>query len=190
MSSVRGRLLVATPTLLDPNFHRTVVAMLEHGDEGALGIVLDRPTDTPLGEILPRWGDRAVAPGVVFLGGPVQTDGMIGLARLVVDVAPDHDHDQPAGVLPQWPGSATVDLEADPADLDGLVSGLRAYVGYAGWGPGQLEGEIAEGSWFVVDAAPGDLWTPRPRDLWRTVLRRQPGRIAQFANAPDDPASN
>lgn len=190
MPSVRGRLLVATPTLLDPNFHRTVVAVLEHGEEGALGVVLDRPSGTPLGEILPRWADVALAPGEVFLGGPVATDGMIGLARLVVDVDPDHDHDPPPGVRALWPGLATVDLESDPADLDGLVSGLRAFVGYAGWGPGQLEGEIAEGAWFVVDQTAGDLWTARPRDLWRTVLRRQPGRIAQFANAPDDPASN
>jgi putative transcriptional regulator len=190
MPSTRGRLLVATPTLLDPNFHRTVVALLEHGDEGALGVVLDRPTDAPLGEILPRWGDLAVAPGVVFLGGPVQTDGMIGLARCVVDVDPDHDHDDPPGLQRLWPGVATVDLDADPADLAGRVTGLRAFVGYAGWGAGQLEGEIAEGAWFVLDAAPGDLWTARPRALWRAVLRRQPGRVAQFANAPDDASSN
>jgi putative transcriptional regulator len=189
--STRGRLLVATPTLVDPNFHRTVVLMIEHNADGALGVVLNRPTATALTEILEAWGEHAIAPGVVFLGGPVETDGMIGVARAVVDLDPDHDHDDPPGTAGLWPGVVTVDLSGPPTDgLLERIRGLRAFVGYAGWGPGQVEGEIAEGAWFVVDRAPEDLWSARPGSLWSEVLRRQPGRIAQFAHAPTDPTVN
>jgi putative transcriptional regulator len=187
VESLRGQLLVATPVLLDPNFARTVVLMLEHNDEGALGLVLNRPTATRLGEILPAWGDRTAAPGVVFVGGPVQPDGMIGLARVALgaDVG-----DDATSLSPLWPGLATVDLEEPPIAAGPLVQGVRCYVGYSGWGPRQLEGELAEGSWLVVDRLPGDAWTSDPDDLWRTVLRRQPGAVAQFANCPVDPTTN
>jgi len=182
--SARGRLLVAAPALLDPNFVRTVVLVIEHNDEGALGVVLNRPSGTPVGEILPDWAPVAVAPGRVHLGGPVQPDGMIGLA-LLDSVDPV---DRP-GITGLWPGVGAVDLDHPPPDGAGLL-GVRCFAGYAGWGPGQLDGEVATGSWFVLDRAPDDLWTPDPGDLWVRVLRRQPGRIAQFAHAPLDPSAN
>jgi putative transcriptional regulator len=181
--SVRGRLLVATPPLLDPNFVRSVVLMLEHTEEGALGVVLNRPTTTPLSEVLPAWGDLAAPPGVVLVGGPVQPDGMIGLAA----VHPGDDH---PGVRELWPGLGTVDLDAPPEIVKPGIGALRCFVGYAGWGPGQLEGEIAIGSWFVLDHLASDIWTPEPETLWRAVLRRQPPRIAQYALCPLDPSTN
>ena len=183
--STRGRLLVATPPLLDPNFVRTVVLMLEHSGDGALGVVLNRPTETQLSEVLPAWGDLAVAPGVVHLGGPVETDGMIGLA-LLATVDPV---DLP-GVRELWPGVGTVDLEDPVAVVEGFVRGVRCFVGYAGWGPDQLEDELATGSWFVVDRDSDDLWSPEPEGLWQAVLRRQPGALAQYAHCPPDPSVN
>lgn len=183
--STRGRLLVAAPTLLDPNFARTVVLMIEHNRDGALGVVLNRATATPLTEIVPAWGELAVAPGCVHLGGPVQPDGMIGLALLdTVDPV-----DIP-GVTELWPGVGTVDLDAPAPGAPGWIRGVRCFAGYAGWGPGQLDGEIVGGSWFVVDRHPDDLWSADPGGLWRRVLRRQPARLARFAHAPVDPSTN
>jgi putative transcriptional regulator len=94
------------------------------------------------------------------------------------------------GVTTLWPGLGTVDLDGDPRLLTPPVTRVRCFAGYAGWGPLQLEGELATGSWFTVDSEPGDLWTSQPEQLWSEVLRRQPGRIAQFAHCPPDPAVN
>jgi len=183
--STRGRLLVATPSLLDPNFERTVVLVLEHSEDGALGVVLNRPTDTRLGEVLPGWGALAVDPGLVHMGGPVQTDGMIGLALLgsvdPVDVP---------GVRELWPGVGTVDLEDPTGAVEAFIRGVRCFVGYSGWGSEQLEDELATGSWFVVDRDPVDLWSPDPGGLWLRVLRRQPAAVAQYAHCPPDPSVN
>lgn len=189
--SLRGRLLVATPPLLDPNFVRTVVYLLEHNPDGALGVVLNRPTATMLGEVLPAWGDLAAAPGVVFLGGPVQPDGMIGLAALRVgDSGEPVDPDDCPGLRRVGPGVGAVDLEGPPEAVQPWVDAVRCYAGYAGWGPGQLEGELAAGSWFVVDREPRDVWCTDPGALWQAVLRRQPGRLAWFARCPLDPSTN
>lgn len=194
IASVRGKLLVSTPPLLDPNFLRTVVLVLEHNAEGALGVVLNRPSDTHLAEVLPRWGPLAVAPGLVHIGGPVQPAGMIALARVgrldVVGAPEVADVPDVSGLRPLWPGVATVDLEASPEHLDAAVDGVRCFVGYAGWSPGQLDAELADGSWFAVDLEPGDLWTPDASDLWRSVLRRQPGRLSHYALCPVDPSTN
>ena len=184
--SLRGRLLVATPTLLDPNFVHTVVLMLEHSPEGAVGVVLNRPSEIPLGEALPTWGRVPSDPPVVFAGGPVQPGGVIGLARIgaVGEDAP------PVGVTPLWRGLGSVDLEVQPDEVFPRVDRFRLFAGYSGWGAHQLESELAANSWFVVDRDPTDMWTVEPEVLWTRVLRRQPGKIAQFANCPLDPATN
>lgn len=165
--STRGRLLVATPDLRDPNFARTVVLMLEHSDEGALGVVLNRPTDVPVRDVLPEWGLVCAPPACLFVGGPVQPDAAIALGR-----GPD--------------GFGPVDLDGD-ADA---YSDIRVFLGYAGWAAGQLEMELAAGGWLVLDRAADDVATSDPSELWRTVLRRQPGRVAMFALAPEDPSLN
>lgn len=180
--STRGRLLVATPDLRDPNFSRTVVLMLEHNDEGALGLVLNRPLDLPVADALPAWGDACSAPARLFVGGPVQPDAVIGLAR---GGAEPED-----GFQPLFDGLGTLDLERDPVLLAALLEAMRVFVGYSGWGPGQLDQELAAGGWIVVDAIGDDPFTSAPSELWRVVLGRQPSRVRLFANAPEDPSTN
>ena len=190
---LKGRLLVATPSLADPNFERTVILVLEHGEEGALGVVLNRPSDLDLAEPLPEWAAAAAHPSVVFIGGPVAPSAAVCLARL-----------GPHGVTEGWqqllgpsgPGSGvggsvgTLDLDADPDEAISRLDEIRVFDGYAGWGPGQLEGEIADGGWFVVDAEAADPLSPSPENLWAAVLRRQPGTLALFAAYPADPTMN
>src|SRR4051812_281631 len=126
--SLQGRLLVATPALGDPNFDRTVVLLLEHNLEGALGLVLNRPSDTEVGDPLPDWARVAAAPAVVFVGGPVQPGAAIGLARSPVEDAVE-------GWVPLFDRLGTVDLSRPPDTLDVPVDDVRVFVGYAGWGP-------------------------------------------------------
>jgi putative transcriptional regulator len=181
--SCKGRLLVAAPTLYDPNFERSVVLVLEHTEEGAVGVVLNRPSETELGSALPGWDHLAATPGVVFVGGPVAHGAAIGLARAVQ-----------AGETEAWAPVidrlGTVDLSLDPHDMDTPVDLVRVFAGYAGWGPGQLEGEIDEGSWLVLRAHPDDALSPDPDNLWRAVLDRQGGRVSWLANFPPDPSMN
>lgn len=205
MASLAGSLLVATPDLRDPNFSRTVVLVLAHADEGALGVVLNRPSDTPVSEVLPDWSGVTAEPGVVFFGGPVSLDSVVGLGRFEADEVGTGGAGMAGGVGDSGPGDdlahrgdrlhrivgrvATVDLHRTPGDL-GAPRFVRLFAGSAGWGPGQLEDEIEEGSWFVVAAAEDDAATRHPDQLWASVLRRQPGRLAWFANAAGDPSLN
>ncbi len=182
-SPLSGRLLVATPLLGDPNFDRTVVLMLEHSEEGALGVVLNRPSEIELTGPLPDWGRLAAPPSVVFVGGPVSQGAVIALAR----VESDHDGDGWSRVLPLV---GVLDLNKDLDAMGIEVEEVRVFTGYAGWGPGQVEGEIEEGAWFVVDADPADAMADDPDSLWRIVLRRQRGELAKFALYPPDPSVN
>lgn len=181
-----GQLLVATPALVDPNFARTVVLLLEHGDEGALGVVISRPTSVPIREVLPDWVELVTRPDVLFAGGPVQTDSALAVA--VVD--DDLGDTSPVGWRPLYPGAGLIDLDVPVELVRGVLTGLRIFAGYAGWGAGQLEAEIAEGSWYVVPAETADLLTGQAERLWRQVLRRQPGELAFVATCPADPSQN
>ena len=156
MGSTARQLLVSVPTLADPNFFRSVVFVIEHTDEGAVGLVLNQPTDALLTDALPDWADVAAPPAVAFVGGPVQQhDAVIGLAR--VGRVEDSDAWQP--LLGRV---GTVDLARTPADVRGDLEAVRVFAGYSGWGPGQLDDELEREGWFVVDALPGDLLTPDP----------------------------
>lgn len=181
----KGRLLVATPPLEDANFDRTVVFVLEHHDEGAIGVVINRPSLEALDEPLDRWIDLQSAPSSVFTGGPVEESALIALAETTEPLDTDREYLNPiVGTI------ASADLTADPALVAAEVRGVRVFRGYAGWGPGQLEGEIEAGAWLVLDSEPGDVFSDRPDELWRTVLRRQPGRLAWLADVPDDLSAN
>lgn len=183
LRSLAGRLLVATPGLGDPNFRRTVVLLLRHDDDGALGVVLNRPVPVPTGDALPAWADAVTPPATLFQGGPVGLDGALGVVTLV-----------PGGggvVVDRLAGPfGLVDLDADPADGLPGVTGVRVFVGYAGWSADQLEAEVAAGDWYVLDARPGDVTTPEPDLLWRRVLRRQGGTLAIVSTFPEDPSLN
>lgn len=181
--SLQGRLLVANPRLPDPNFDRTVVLMLAHGADGALGLVLNRPSQTAVADSLPGWEHLASPPTVVFVGGPVEPSAIICIAQRV---DPDSSDGGWASVTGRM---GTFDLSQGPEAASGL-RGLRVFAGYAGWGPGQLEGEIEAGGWFVVDVEPGDATYEDPGSLWRSVLRRQRSSMALVAGYPPDPSMN
>ena len=184
-ASLKGKLLVALPPLVDENFDRTVVLLLEHTDEGALGVVLNRPGQHDVAELLGAWAPLAAPPAVVFGGGPVEREAVIGLARAVAPATPASEHWAP--VLDQL---GTVDLSADPDEIQPHPDAVRLFAGYAGWGPGQLENELAAGAWVVADLVLDDAFHADPVELWRAVLRRQGGRMAWLANYPDDPSLN
>lgn len=182
-TSVAGKLLIAEPTLHAVEFHRTVTLMLEHSDSGALGVVLDRPSDTPVGEVLPDWAERVTPPGVVFSGGPVSPEVAICLAER--DATDELDGWQPAvGRI------GTLDVSRPPSDFPAGIGRVRLFSGYAGWGAGQLEGELESGAWYVVDRHDDDCFSTDPGELWSQVLRRQPGRLASVALYPDEPSWN
>jgi len=188
----KGRLLLATPPLEDPNFDRAVIYVLEHHDEGALGLVLNRPSPEELGDALRAWAEMQSDPSLVFVGGPVEPDALIAIARVrepLPELSEDDDENE-THLAPLSGDLASADLAADPIDVVDTISALRVFRGYSGWGPGQLDGEIEAGAWLVLDPEPTDLFTDSPDDLWRMVLRRQPGRLAWLAEAPDDLAAN
>ena len=187
MSGVRGltgRLLVATPLLTDPNFRRAVVLMLDHSADGGLGVVVNRPLDVDVSAVLPGWQRYATAPGRLFQGGPVALDSALGV------VAVPGGSSEPAGVRRIVGSIGVVDLDAPPQAIVGGVAGLRIFAGYAGWSGGQLESEIGDGAWYVVDAEARDPFSDTPEQLWRQVLRRQRGELALVSTYPDDPSHN
>ena len=176
-----AHLLVATPPLDDPNFDRTVVFMLEHNADGAIGVVLNRPAAIGLPDTLDRWSPHLTTPARLFHGGPVELDALVALAEVHHPVDPDW--------TPVLAGVASIDLRSGPDDV-GDISRLRVFRGYAGWGPGQLDDELDAGAWMVVPAEADDVFCTDPAPLWRAVVRRQGGRTAWVANAPDDLRAN
>lgn len=184
-----GRLLVATPLLVDPNFRRSVVLIVEHEvTEGTLGVVLNHPTEIPVGRVLEQWTDLTTDPSVVFRGGPVQPESALALALIP-------GTDEPLGWrgldgAPALARLGLLDLDTPPRLLEPDIKELRVYAGYAGWSPGQLQAEIDDGAWAVVSAQPGDVFVADPDELWRRVLRRQDGELAFLATYPEDPGLN
>lgn len=194
--SLRGRLLVAEPTLDDPNFRRTVVYLIEHSEGGALGLVLNRPGEVPVHEAVPVWAPYVDGIEYVFVGGPVSPEGAICLARCpsagpqesLFEGTPEHEPDELFKPITTTIGA--VDLHGDPSDAPGGISAMRIFAGYAGWSGGQLELELESGGWYIVDARDDDVFTDRPEQLWRDVLARQRGALRAVAFHPDDPRVN
>lgn len=180
VESLKGHLLVAGPGLVDPNFRRTVVLVGEHDEDGALGVVLNRATPATVAEALPELAHLTDDLGAVYVGGPVQPSAIVVLADFVE---------------PEQAGALVLDTvgflpaESDPDSL-GQLRRARVYAGYAGWGPGQLDGELEEGSWIVEPALLEDVFTDDPDELWSAVLRRKGGPYAVLATMPPDPSSN
>lgn len=184
---------MATPTIGDERFANAVILMLEHDPSGALGLVLSTPGDVPVEAVLADWASRAASPAVVFSGGPVGTDRALGLVRLGADWVGGGD--DPDGVV-EVPGTGAtvglVDLSVAPGDLDAVAGcgEVRVFAGYAGWGAGQLDAELAVGAWWEADIGPGDVFTPDPDALWERVVARQGGTRALFARFTGDPSLN
>ncbi|MGO9960753.1 MAG: YqgE/AlgH family protein [Solirubrobacteraceae bacterium] len=180
MDSTRGQLLIATPGITDANFWRTVVLIVDHSDEGALGLVLNRPSETTVGDAVSELNRLLDPTDLLFVGGPVQPSALILLAEFQrpddaaliafddVGVLAGHAHDDP----------------------DAGIGRARAFAGHAGWGPGQLDGELERGDWILDPAAREDAFTSEPLRLWQTVLTRKGGSYALVARMPPDPSVN
>lgn len=182
---VAGNLLVATPLLDEPTFGRSVVYLIAHNEEGSLGVIINRMSDTPVDAVLPAWGDYVARPRALYMGGPVETDAALamGVLRDANDGAED--------VFQPVVGPVTlVSLAAEPAEVTPKLRGLRVFAGHSGWGVGQLEAELAEGAWTVLPGLPGDLLVGPQVDLWFQVLRRQGWPRAMEAYWTKDPVRN
>lgn len=181
MDSLKGQLLLASPALADPNFERTVVLVSEHGDEGAMGLVLNRPSDVSVGDAVPQLEDAVDGEEPVFVGGPVQPTTLVLLAEF--------EDPSEAGLLVGF-GIGFPGPDTDLEQLADTTLRGRVFAGYAGWGPGQLEGELDNGDWITEPAAPEDIFSAEADDLWASVLNRKGGRYVLLARMPADPSLN
>jgi putative transcriptional regulator len=180
MESLKGHLLIAGPSLVDPNFWRTVILVGEHSDDGALGVILNRASEATVDEAVPELAVLVDDIGSMHVGGPVQPSAIVVLADFVE---------------PERAGSLVLDSVGFlPSDVDpdtlGELRRARVYAGYAGWGPGQLDGELEEGSWIVEPALLQDVFTEEPDSLWSDVLKRKGGPFGVLALMPPDPSMN
>ncbi|MFC5996101.1 YqgE/AlgH family protein [Pseudonocardia hispaniensis] len=181
-----GTLLVASPGLTDANFRRTVVYMIEHRAQGSLGVVLNRPSEVHVQDVLPSWAPLSSQPQSVFVGGPV--DGRTALCLAALRTGESINGLD--GLVAIRAPVALVDLESDPAGLASRLRGLRVFAGYAGWDAGQLQGEIDRGDWFVVPGLPDDILAGRHADHWGQVLRRQGAPLALLSTFPAEVGLN
>jgi putative transcriptional regulator len=177
MQSLQGQLLISSPLLHDPNFRRTVVLMTHHDEDGAMGLVLSRPSELRVVEAVPELAELPGAGALVYVGGPVQPEAVVVLL--------EHEEEPERPIVGNV---AFMPAEADVDELDAVRA--RVFAGYSGWGPGQLEGELEESSWIVVPAEPDDAFAEDPDELWRTVLHRKGGKFALIATMPFDPKLN
>jgi putative transcriptional regulator len=179
--SLAGQLLLASPSLLDPNFARTVVLIGVHSDDGAMGVVLNRPSTVTVGEAVPQLEDTVGVLEPVYVGGPVQSSSIVVLAEFL--------DPSPAGLLVL----GRIGFPAPDTGIEELAQATarrRVYAGHAGWGRGQLDAEIADEDWIVHPAQPEDVFSELPQELWSTVLTRMGGRYALLARMPEDPSVN
>jgi putative transcriptional regulator len=181
MEFVRGQLLVAGPALLDPNFWRTVVLVVEHNDEGALGLVLNRPSETSVADAVPQLSDVLDPDERLYIGGPVQPSSVIVLAQF---------EDPSEAALLSFEDVGVLGTGPSPDELSAGIRTGRAFLGHAGWGPGQLDSELERGDWILEPARLADAFAADGRRLWSDVLTRKGGSYALVARMPADPSMN
>jgi putative transcriptional regulator len=180
VTSLGGQLLLSNAVLFDPNFRRTVVLIGHHDEEGAVGVVLNRPLEVTVDEAVPPLSELVRPGDLVYQGGPVQPAAAVVLAEF--------DDPAKAGVLAL--GSiGFLPEETDPAELGGIRR-ARVFAGYAGWSPGQLEEEFDEEAWIVTPALPDDVFSDEPERLWEHVLARLGSAYAMLRTMPFDPSAN
>lgn len=180
----RGCLLVALPSLLDPNFRQTVVIVCETGDEGAMGLVVNRPTELQLSEALPEEDLLEGTDAPIFSGGPVQPDRILLLRRgggSMEDFRPVHA---------QLSIGGTMDALKEAATSFGIMGEFRPYRGYAGWGPGQLEDEIEQLAWAVLPPDDDLVFCRNPEQVWPVMMKRLGGIFSVYATMPPDLSYN
>jgi putative transcriptional regulator len=181
MDSLQGKLLIAAPALGDPNFTRTVVLIASHTEEGALGLVLNRPLETPLVEIAPVLEQLTEPGAVLHSGGPVAPESAV----LLADFA-----DTSLAALLIFGDIGLPSASCELEDLETGARRVRVFAGHSGWGPGQLDDELEQDAWFIGQLAPDELWHPDSTLLWSTALSRKGGAYALLARMPDDPSVN
>jgi putative transcriptional regulator len=181
MDSVRGQLLIAGPPLIDPNFWRTVVLVVEHSEDGALGLVLNRPSETTVGEAVEELGELVAEDERLFIGGPVQPSAVIVLAQF---------EDPNDAALTAFDDVGVLGTASGSEQLSVGILQARAFVGHAGWGPGQLDSELERDDWILETAGLEDAFSNEPLELWSTVLTRKGGSYALVARMPADPSAN
>jgi putative transcriptional regulator len=181
VESLQGQLLIAGGGLFDPNFRHAVVLVVEHGEDGALGIVLNRPADLPAAEAAPGLASLLEPADRLFIGGPVQPEAAILLGEF--------DHPEPTDGRRVF-GAVGVVSREDGLPARAGVRRARLFAGHAGWAPGQLEAELRQSAWVVEPARPDDVFTATAQTLWRDVLRRKGGEHAVLALMPFDPSTN
>jgi putative transcriptional regulator len=179
-----GDVLVASILLADGVFNQTVVLVLDCDDDGALGVILNEISQTPLESVLPDWVRAVSEPKLLFHGGPVSPNGAICLASVA------ERGEEPPGWRPLFDNVGLLHLDTPIEIVTGAYADLRIFAGYAGWAPGQLQSELVEGMWHVVSATYGDVFGDRPTELWRAVLRRQSAELAIFSTWLEDPDLN
>ena len=178
----RGRLLISEPFLPDPNFERTVVLLCEHNDEGSFGFVLNKPSILKVNEVME---ELAELENIVFVGGPVQQDTLhfihrnASLANAVEIVERIH-----------WGGAfENLTLLLETRQL--AAADIRFFLGYSGWGPGQLDAELEQDSWIVCDYVTDQLlFDTNSEVMWRKALENMGGRFSMYSNYPVDPRLN
>jgi len=181
MESLRGHLLIAGPRLVDPNFWRTVVLIVDHNDEGAFGLVLNRISETTVGDAVPELEELADPQERLFIGGPVQPSGVIVLGQF---------EDPGDAALLAFDDVGVLSTEGSPLDASAGLRASRGFVGHAGWGPGQLDSELERGDWILEEARHQDAFCQDPASLWSAVLARKGGSYALVARMPPDPSLN
>ncbi len=179
-----GDLLVASVQLADGVFNQTVVLVLDADEDGALGVILNEISQTPLDSVLPDWVGSVSEPRLLFHGGPVSPNGAICLASVA------DEGEEPPGWRPLFDTVGLLHLDTPIEIVAGAYRDLRIFAGYAGWAAGQLQGEIGEGMWHVLAAEYVDVFGRHPTGLWRRVLRRQPTHLAWFSTWVEDPELN
>jgi putative transcriptional regulator len=181
VDSLRGKLLIASPTLIDPNFARTVVLIAAHDDDGALGLVLNRPSELLVAEAVDRLADVCVDHERLHVGGPVEPGAVMVLAEF---------DDPSLAALVIADDLGLPNIEVDIETLAGGVRRARCFAGHSGWGPGQLDAELEAEAWIVEGLEPEDPWAEAGEELWSRVLERKGGQYALVARMPVDPSVN
>jgi putative transcriptional regulator len=180
MESLRGQLLISSGGLYDPNFRHTVTMVGEHNADGALGVVLNRPLDVTVEQVFPPVSRLVPAGESLFQGGPVQTNSAV----LLVEVSDPGLLDLPVF------GSVGFLIGEVSEDIQPSILRARVFAGYAGWGPGQLEAEMAAESWILEPARLEDVFNDAPELLWSRVLQRKGPEYRQLSRMPYDPSMN